>query len=66
MVLRVMQRGSSRRHGAVFPLRNVDPCGVCRWHPTEATMRHVSIKGGTRSQPVVFQQYISISKWFYS
>ena len=26
-----MQRGSSRRHGAVFPLRNLDPCGVCRW-----------------------------------
>ena len=29
---------------------------------TEATMRHVSIVGGPRSQPVVFQQYISISK----
>ena len=35
---------------------------MCRWHPTEAIMRHVSIVGGPRSQPVVFQQYISISK----
>ena len=39
----------------------MDSCGVCGWHPTEATMRHVSIVGGPRSQPVVFQQSISIS-----
>ena len=30
MVLCAMQRGSPRRHGAVFPLRNLDSCGVCR------------------------------------